>query len=477
MKRPEELQLLEKTALAVRYVLTAPEADRPDLAAALASGCGELVLTCKGIAERLEKGTVALPDLLAIEDPKLKPDRAALEAAGLLRLWEASEGWDREKDGRAAYETAAAFRSSHSLAARMVDALKRVDKARTAEDPAELEADLAAALHTLSGKDERADLSGLWEKHRAGLKAEACSDLEAVRLDERRGPWAGWVNSCLGPRAGLTPGRLLLLGGAPGAGKTALGSCFAVDALAAGCPVLFHQMELGVEETLEHLTAQDLEASGWPGAAFHDRANRALPEHWGRLLSIPSNPDPSGEGIVDAIQKQARTAERDRKRDRMKHACNGLVVIDYAQLITMKQRGAKDAGHEVIASAVSGIAKAAADCGAVVVLLSQLTKQAQQEGKGGSATAYAGADIGRMAHCALMLDRATMDGEKLKACKDHEPAGFAPGRGDLRKLTRTKERGFHTPDRRPPDRDCAAWVMNRAFHDLQTRAGGGLCYE
>jgi Trk-type K+ transport system membrane component len=66
---------------------------------------------------------------------------------------------------------------------------------------------------------------------------------------------------------------------------------------------------------------------------------------------------------------QARQAERAAKAGKARHACRGLVVVDYAQLLTMRDAGPRNANHDILCTAASRRAHAAADAGACLLLL------------------------------------------------------------------------------------------------------------
>ena len=264
----------------------------------------------------------------------------------------------------------------------------------------------------------------------------------------------------------------MIAGGAPGAGKTSLAALVAVDAMDAGCPVLFWQLELSREETLEHLAAQ-VPHKEWWRTPFWQKAHRnPLPETWRELLTLPRTTAPEAEAIARAMKEQARKAYRARRAGTIRHACNGLVVVDYAQLLTLEDRKARDAGHEVLTTAASRLAKTAADCGAVLLLLSQLNKEAQKSGADGVAgTSFAGADIARMAHCAVMVNKAKEGGA---VCDAQDEPHYEAGKGESRLLTWTKNRGVWMGENgtKRPDRKRCIWYESnaRALHDEKPEA-------
>ncbi len=472
--KDEHAERLRLEALALRHVLNLDLDERADAAALLAGATLHLVALSATLAKELGQSPGTGPeDVAAMLDlrPALRPDVEALDAAGLSD-W-ASRGLDPQ-EARAAFDrvladTAAIGDTRRRAATR--ELLDRADNAKTAQEREDLHTEaiglLARPVRTTDNLEE------LWKEHAAIHGEPLAGPQDAVMLDPSRGEWARWMNANLGPRGGLEPGRTLIIGGAPGSGKTSLGALLAVDALAAGCPVLFWQLELGRGEALEHLVAQWPCCPDWWKNDFWARAkDRPLPSNWAHLLAVPRDPKPEAEDLVAAMDHMARKARRDRKAGDLAHACNGLALVDYAQLLTVRDRRPQAAGHEILSTAASRLAKAAADRGVALVLLSQLNKGERTEGRLGD-TALAGADLARVAHCAVFIQKAKEDGT---ACKGTDSVGFIPGRGEARLLDWTKRRGaVHANGNRPmPTRQL--WCNHRALHggeDAAITYGGG----
>lgn len=450
-------------AMALRHVFNLSMDEREDAAAKL-DAVRHLVLLAQDVAKAMKKSPgLQLVDLAAmLQRPALRSEAALVKdcAADLL-----DAGKPADPDA-----CAAAF-------AKVLEGSARAANVRQAEEAAKLLARVHSTTNAGDGRDlldkaaERLErlqreteqpLAEAWEAHLAAKSAPMAGPHEVLRLDKRRGPWADWMNDYLGRRAGLEPGETFILGGGPEAGKTSMAALVAVDAMAAGCPVLFWQLELSREETLEHLQAQVPEPPGWWRSRFWDRAKRPLPADWPRLLTVPRWADSNVEAIVAAMQAQARAAERHARAGHEGHRVRGLVVVDYAQLLTMAAKGPKDAGHEVLTTCASRLAKAAAECGAALLLLSQLNKQEQREGDA-TGTALAGADLARMAHRVALLQKANADGT---ACKGEAPA-WDPDKGEARLVTWTKARGVrYTDEGHRPERSRVIWYAGhgRAFH-------------
>ena len=466
---------LKAEALAVRHVFNLPLDEREAAADLLDAAALDLVGLAGAVAKSMKKTpALQLVDVAALlARPALRDESAKLVAAGAADLLDAAKPQDPAA-------CAAAF-------SKVLENTARAVNRRQAEEAAALLAEVKAAPNAAAGRaqlDKAAErlerlqrqtegpLAEVWETHLAAKAAPVAGPLEVLRLDERRGQFAAWMNDNLGPRAGLEAGETFILGGGPEAGKTSLAALLAVDALAAGCPVLFWQLELSREETLEHLQAQRPDLEGWPFSRYWNepwnktkgRAFNPIPDAWADLLTVPRWAESNVEGIVDAMQAQARKVERAARAGKAAHNVRGLVVVDYAQLLTMAAKGPKDAGHEVLTTAASRLAKAAAESGAALLLLSQLNKQEQRDADA-TGTALAGADLARMAHRVFLVQKADADG---KAC--NTAAHWDADNGEARLLTVAKARGVrYTAEGHRPERSRGIWYAGpaRAFH------GGG----
>jgi KaiC/GvpD/RAD55 family RecA-like ATPase len=445
---------------ALRYCLTRTEADARAAALVELNACACWVPGWIGACARTAAEGTALdwPAALAILDrPALKSEKADL-AAGAVELQaaldprEAARAFDRVKENQARAGISGRIRAAQLI---LTEAQAEADPERARA----LALDAAGRLARYDA-DGETSLAEAWEAHLDAKKAEA-GPLDVLRLAACRGTLADWINDCMGPRGGLEPGQTFILGGGPESGKTSLAAVFAVDALALGVPVLFWQLELSREETLEHLQAQRPDLDGWPVRDFWTRARAAdLPQGWETLLTVPRFPEPDAESIRAALLSQARR--------NIKHACKGLVIVDYMQLITIADAGPRLAGHEILATAASRLSKAAAESGACLLLLSQMNKQEQRESNA-EGTALAGADLARMAHRVALLQKADAEGNPRPArtvrnaekVNDWKPA-WDKDKGEARRLAWTKRRGMrYAPDGTRPDAARILWNGGR----------------
>jgi len=469
---------VRRQAYAVRRVLDLEAADRPEACAKLEAAAYALPGWLGAVRRELDAGPNGeLPALWAVLDrPELKDERDALAAAGvtldkLLALDPA--------DARKAYDAALADKARAGTLACIRSAESLLTQATAAETDADRRDKVLDAVRELMRPQAQGDapLAEAWEAHLDRMAAHEAGPHDVLCLDaDKRGSWAAWMNDNLGDRGGLEPGETFILGGAPEAGKTSLAALFAVDALAAGCPVLCWQMELSRERMLEHLLAQVPEPAAWWTVPFRNRvlaARRPLPPEWADLLTIPARAwkTPEVEAVLDALGKLTQATERARRAGKLRHKVNGLLIVDYMQLLTVKDRTARDTRFEILEKAASRLAAAAEESGACLLLCSQLNKQDQRDATTGG-TALAGADIGRMAYRIALLQKADADGNP---CKDGgEPVAWDRGKGEARLLAWVKARGVrYAPDGHRPDRERVIWYGNRsrAFHGGEAETG------
>jgi len=473
---PNERLRLE--ALALRHVLSLPVEEREDAASALAGAAFHLVATTAAVEKELPKTpNLELPDVAAMQDRRrvLNGETEALDAAGLAD-W-ASRGVDPEEAqeafARCLADTAAARDARRRELARAC--LDKADAAPTAQERADLQAEAAALLRP-PAQTERRTIAEDWPAFIAAAKnAEPCKPQEAIQLDaERRGEWARWFNANLGGRGGLEPGTNVFIGGSWGAGKTSLGALLAVDALAAGCPVLFWQLELNRFKTLEHMTAQLPGTGRWWLQDWKRRlaglSDTTPPDGWERL-DAPSYAVSEVSVIQRAIESLARKSDAARRAGTLNHACNGLVVVDYIQKLAKREKGARAAEHEVMNSAASDLVKTAADLGVCLAMLCQINKDAQRSGEDGGTT-LAGADLARPADTLVTIRKAKKANGQWEATRDGEKPDHEALNGDARLLKFWKNRG--TLGNPEPSRPV--WNCNRALHggeEVRGRGAGG----
>lgn len=212
-----------------------------------------------------------------------------------------------------------------------------------------------------------------------------------------------------------------------------MAAALAVDAMDNGCPVVFWQLELSKQETALTLMSQRPGEEEWWKTWDRKRANAPAPASWSDLLEIRGagmEDDYHAEAIVEAIVALSRKAKKHA------HACNGLLIVDYVQLLTMRNKDGMDASHQVLAAAANRITKAAAAHGVALVMLSQRTKEARKTG-GARDTDAAGADFGPMPDAAVVI-RKDQGGKDKEKDPDARLAEWTKSRGTWKNPSSTR---------------------------------------
>lgn len=176
---------------------------------------------------------------------------------------------------------------------------------------------------------------------------------------------------------GMHPGQMILLGGRPGMGKTALAVTVATGAAEAGHGVLFISIEMPVEQVMLRIIADRLHARG-STATFEDVQLGRLTDRdhsiaaqirrdidaWPLMFEEPGG-GLSAARIAPMIRKAQRSfAAAGRKLE--------LVVIDYLGLLLPPQK--RDSKVQEVSDVSLSVKAAARACGVAVLALAQLNR-------------------------------------------------------------------------------------------------------
>lgn len=165
---------------------------------------------------------------------------------------------------------------------------------------------------------------------------------------------------------GLFPGHLVVIGGRPGQGKTALGQTIASNVAMAGGPVAFFSLEMGRIDIgwREHAaqtginTGDQMRGVGGNDAVL--RQGDAITE----MADVPFFVfDRGGIGLAE-VQRQSRMIQR-------RHGL-ALVVVDHLQL--MRTRGQTENRRLELGAISGGLKALAKELGVPVMALSQLSR-------------------------------------------------------------------------------------------------------
>ena len=466
MKTPDQNQAAQDEALALRHVLQQPPQERIAALAEIQGAILHLHAFEDAMKRSLAVSTgITREDLLAmLDDPKTKKAleakaehiRPAFEPAGLP-----------VEEGAAAFSRVLANAKQTAQKIALNEARERINAAAEATDPALVSDLMAQARDHLRVETHRhagETLRELWERNRERMtNPTEATNKEAIKLQASRGMWAGWMNCWMGPRCGLEPGKNFFMTGHSGGGKTTFAAAFAVDAMAAGCPTLIWQMELSRLEMIMHLLTQIPGEAKWWETHDRKRANRLFPKTWDSLLEVPDARGLESSNAERIAEEMVRLAHKGRRMGQ--HACSGLVVVDYAQILTLADPDARYASHEVLARAASMLTKTASEEGLALVIASQTTKvsrtEADKSNPEAADTDASGADFARMPDVALSIMR------EQKKRGEAESAETRLDRERRRHLQFTKDRGTW----QQPKSRRVVYYMNRAVVDEETYDG------
>lgn len=249
-----------------------------------------------------------------------------------------------------------------------IDDAARVDVERPAS--AVLDAVETRVTDIARGRGWSTEAAGIGDSLDVALKV-----IEAMQAGHGRGVMSGIgvLDAHLG---GFQPGDLVLLGGRPGMGKTALALTLAVNAAAAGIGVLMFSLEMRREELAMRLlareTAMPVQQQRREGAIRREGWD-ALSAARRRMAALPIAIDDAG--ALTAAQIRARARRESRRMARGGGKGLGLIVIDYLGLMTAADARAPPVYQLAqITKDIKGMAK---EMGVPVLLLHQLSRSVE----------------------------------------------------------------------------------------------------
>lgn len=171
--------------------------------------------------------------------------------------------------------------------------------------------------------------------------------------------------------AGLHKGDLIILAARPSVGKTALALNMAVEAARKGHPVAIFSLEMSSEQLVQRLLCAEarvdshrlrtgyLNDSDWP----------ALVDAAGRLGEMQLWVDDTPSASIVEIRAKARRLFRNKE--------DGLIVVDYLQLMQPQNRRSENRQQDV-ADISRGLKILAKELNVPVIALSQLSRAVEQ---------------------------------------------------------------------------------------------------
>ena len=198
----------------------------------------------------------------------------------------------------------------------------------------------------------------------------------------------GWIDALNGRAEGLTdavgtglhavdrlmsggfrPGELVVVGARPSMGKSALCLTIARNVARAG-PVLL----LSMEDSEQMLISRQVAALGRVNLADLRNPARAAPSIWQGVSEGCDALAPLQLHIDDQPGLSLRDVRRKALQVKRKRGALAMVIVDYLQLM----QGVGATRHEVLSAIAAGLKGMAKDLQCVVVLLSQLNREADK---------------------------------------------------------------------------------------------------
>lgn len=171
------------------------------------------------------------------------------------------------------------------------------------------------------------------------------------------------------PLQGLQPGRLYVIGARPGVGKSMLGQNTAEHfAETHKQTVAYFSLEMSANEVMLRMLAHQ---SGVDSTKLQAGAKRILTQDWEKLAMANTTLLEMPIHIVDAATQTTGDINAHCQRIRQTHGL-GLVVVDYLQLITPRDRAVNR--EQQVADATRQLKILAKELDVPVLLLSQLRR-------------------------------------------------------------------------------------------------------
>lgn len=173
---------------------------------------------------------------------------------------------------------------------------------------------------------------------------------------------------------GLQPGQMIVIAGRPGSGKTALGINIAVNAcLETKLPIAIFSLEMQAKELSIRILSYraKVENRKFKTKSFDAVDMQSIARAMNELSEMPIQINDSGSVTLPDIQSQCRKIKAERGL--------GMIVIDYLQL--MKSHSNTPSREQQISEISRGIKMMAKELECPVIVLSQLNREAEKDGK------------------------------------------------------------------------------------------------
>jgi len=224
------------------------------------------------------------------------------------------------------------------------------------------------SLWRVSSDNQPRSIQHVMHDARERIEARLRGDFDAgipSPFDQLDGKTGGWQRA-----------NLIVIGGRPGNGKTALGLQLAYHAAHHGHPVLFFSLEMTHQELAERLLAQRTRIDGYRlrnATRLRDDERHLIEQVAGDLAQLPMAIQDDPTRTVTMITSESRRQARSDQG-------LGAIVIDYLQLITPEtRRGEKPSRQEQVAQMSRQLKHLAKELNVPVIVLAQVNRQSAKE--------------------------------------------------------------------------------------------------
>ena len=210
---------------------------------------------------------------------------------------------------------------------------------------------------------------------------------------------------------GLRPGQMIVIGARPGVGKTSFALNLATNAAASGAAVAMFSLEMSKAEIAQRLLSAQARI---PLTTI--RGGRIQDNQWPQILEA-TNDLSRLDMVIDDTPGTTVTEIRAKARRILHDKPNGLVIVDYLQLLSPPPGQRRSDSRATEVSEMSrGIKIMAKDLGVPVIALSQLNRGLEQRaGKYGKRPQLSdlreSGSIEQDADIVILLDRSMTDEE------------------------------------------------------------------
>lgn len=171
--------------------------------------------------------------------------------------------------------------------------------------------------------------------------------------------------------AGMHRGDLIILAARPSVGKTALALNIAVNAAKAGSPVAMFSLEMSADQLIQRVLCSEarINSQDVRTGRIKDADWSSIHRAMGQLANLEFYVDDTPSISILEVRAKARRQLRDKP--------NGLIIVDYLQLMQPQHRRSENRQTE-IAEISRGLKILAKELGVPVLALSQLSRAVEQ---------------------------------------------------------------------------------------------------